>query len=610
VARRRVPLSGAHRVATVGNAVFAVFLAVVLSHDRLFEPGPQARLPPDLRGVRAERVLLIVVDGLRADAAADEATMPALAGLRRRGGGALVSVESLIPSTIAGIAALTTGATAPPASVLQDLRALPADDGGVLAAVKVAGGGTFVAGPRVWEDRFGRWVERFQPLEHLVGSDDGPAVAAAAQALKSQGYRFLVVHLGGPDDAAHASGTRGPEYAAAVRAADDAIGRLVVHARARDLIVVTSDHGNTAAGGHAGPEQDVIRVPFIAAGPGAAEAARAIRRQTEFAPFAAEALGVALAAPPDSGSVRSVSSPCRLALSAVAVGCGLWVCASAASRGGTRLQPTLLNGAVWVALGLALVQWRWPAAGVLLLALLICAGSTHSSRIPVTLVAALAAGAALGALRLWDGTGPTWVGGAARNAGLAASAVAAALVGRRIGSYTRSAASPSGDGVGFAAGASLVVSAFACSRLAGQTLSLSTLDVRAGYGLAADPFTVPLAVLIIVIVHAIPVAALVIGLWPSANAIRGTTAGAFATGAGAVLLGQMLLAALVMGSTDAVVPSALALSCLLRVATEGLYVAMAIATLSVFGSRPAASPPGGLCRPASATRALGDHATA
>ena len=80
-------------------------MAIVLSHDRLFV----AQVPAASEGRSASiaaadepasRALLVVIDGLLADSAADPRLMPALATLAQRGTLSTGRVESLIPSTV------------------------------------------------------------------------------------------------------------------------------------------------------------------------------------------------------------------------------------------------------------------------------------------------------------------------------------------------------------------------------------------------------------------------------------------------------------------------------------------------------------------------------
>lgn len=77
------------------------------------------------------------------------------------------------------------------------------------------------------------------------------------------------VYLGHPDEAGHASGAESPEYAKALQKADARIGRMLNAVHAREsyadedwLVLVTTDHGHTASGGHGGdsPEE---RMTFV-----------------------------------------------------------------------------------------------------------------------------------------------------------------------------------------------------------------------------------------------------------------------------------------------------------------------------------------------------------
>ena len=584
------PPSAVHRIATAGNATIVAFLALLLAQDRAFNGSP----PPPAFGsdsTPARRLLLVVIDGLRADAAADAALMPHLARLRAAGAGGEVRVGSLIPSTIAGVVALATGAASPPAAVFQDFRALPADDGGLLAAVKAGGGGTFVAGPPVWGDLYGRWIDERHGLSHLVDSDDAPLVDAAVAAMRSDRHRLLVVHLGAPDDVAHRSGTKSSAYAAAARAADAALGRLTAHAAADDIVVVTSDHGNTAAGGHAGPEDDVVRIPLVVAGPGVADSLP-VRRQTEIPAWAARALrapagDVAVPRPP-----ADLTVPPRVAavLVCAAAACALWVCGGVVSGSGGRFQPTVLNSAVWVAIALAALGYRGAALGAAVVALAGAAVTTAGRRGAAAVTVVAAAGACFAGLRLLDGTGPTWTAGPARTAAWALGTAAAVLAGRMIGRWLGHGGSRAA-----VAGAAAVAAVALCGRVAGQTVSLSTLDVRAAYGLAAHPATVPLAVAVAAAVHAAPAVGVVAGL---AGAVRRAPAGAaatFAGAAGAAFVGQLAAAALALALAPAepLRWAALGLNLLLRSAAEATYLFGGLAIAAVIcGRRRRGAPPG------------------
>lgn len=603
-------LSLVHRVATVGNVVVVAFLALLLVQDRVFNETPPPPVPVETgtqpRGVATQpagdatnsaalatrsprRMLLVVIDGLRADTAADEALMPNLARLRRRGAGGEVYVSSLIPSTIAGVVALATGATSPPAAVLQDFRALPAENGGLLEAVGAAGGKTFVAGPRVWVDLYGRWVDRHQNLSHLVHSDDGPLVDAGTLALRSGEFGLVVVHLGTPDDVAHEEGTVSAGYAEAARGADAALGRLVAETGADDLVVVTADHGNTAAGGHAGPEEEVVRVPLVVAGC-TMGAQLPVRRQAEIAPWAAEALGVEM--PGARGEGRQwglgVGRNVGVLVICIATGCAVWVCGGVIGGFGGRVVPTVLNASVWAAVALALLGQRGAALVTVMAGLVGGAlGSGKSRQSIIVGATAAVAGGALGGLRLHDGTGATWAGGAARNSAWVCAAAAALLCGRVVGRWVVRGGRVADVRGAAVAGTVLVLAAVLCGRIAGQTVSLSTLDVRAGYGLAAHAATVPLAVLVVMAIHAAPTVGVVAGL-AAAGRVPTSPLAVITAAAGAACAGQLAVAATVVALADHPRPAALGLNLLLRGAAEAVYLFLALAVVALVRRRPQA----------------------
>src|SRR5918993_296063 len=175
-----------HRIAIAGNTCALVVLVLLCANaDILFGPSsedqgparaanPRATTPVRLAGGAASpprRAVLVVVDGLRVDTSSDPRVMPFLSELASRGGVATANVESLVPSTVAGISALAAGRVLPPGSFLHDFRSPAAPDGGVFAAVQRSGGQSFVAGPRLWTDMYGRWITASRTLETFVGPE-------------------------------------------------------------------------------------------------------------------------------------------------------------------------------------------------------------------------------------------------------------------------------------------------------------------------------------------------------------------------------------------------------------------------------------------------------
>jgi arylsulfatase A-like enzyme len=106
------------------------------------------------------------------------------------------------------------------------------------------------------------------------------------------------IYLGGVDTAGHVTGVGGA-YRAAVRAADQRVGRLLAAVRSRLsyerenwTIVVVTDHGHLDRGGHGGREPEVATAWAAAAGPGIRPGAPPlITRQEEVAPLVLAAAG-------------------------------------------------------------------------------------------------------------------------------------------------------------------------------------------------------------------------------------------------------------------------------------------------------------------------------
>ncbi|MBK7198930.1 MAG: alkaline phosphatase family protein [Myxococcales bacterium] len=94
-------------------------------------------------------------------------------------------------------------------------------------------------------------------------------VVEAARAQLADGAALEVVLIGVVDDAGHAEGAASDEYAAAVATADRMVARIVAAVDLdRDAVIVIADHGHTDRGGHGGVEPEVMTVPLVAAGAG------------------------------------------------------------------------------------------------------------------------------------------------------------------------------------------------------------------------------------------------------------------------------------------------------------------------------------------------------
>lgn len=105
---------------------------------------------------------------------------------------------------------------------------------------------------------------------------DARSVELAEEHLRSADPAALFVYLGNPDETSHEHESIGAEYRDAIEVADRHVGRLVSAVRARPsweredwLILVSTDHGRRADGGHGGDTPEECTIFFIASGPSA-----------------------------------------------------------------------------------------------------------------------------------------------------------------------------------------------------------------------------------------------------------------------------------------------------------------------------------------------------
>lgn len=125
---------------------------------------------------------------------------------------------------------------------------------------------------------------------------DSASVALAVAHLAEADPDALFVYLGNPDETSHHHASIGAEYRAAIAEADGHVARLMeaVHARPsfdREdwLVVVSTDHGRRADGGHGGDTPEERTTFLLVSGPGA------LRGAPERAPAVVDVAVTALA---------------------------------------------------------------------------------------------------------------------------------------------------------------------------------------------------------------------------------------------------------------------------------------------------------------------------
>ena len=118
------------------------------------------------------------------------------------------------------------------------------------------------------------------PLDgYVVGWADGDTevTSSAVRHLAEADPDALFVYLGNPDEASHQAGSIGTEYRDAIALADRHVGMLIEAIRARPsyraenwLVIVSTDHGRRADGGHGGDSPEEMNTFILVSGPAAA----------------------------------------------------------------------------------------------------------------------------------------------------------------------------------------------------------------------------------------------------------------------------------------------------------------------------------------------------
>ncbi len=566
-------------LAVAGNATALGLLVLFLLNAPALSrhaAAPFHVVEPGVEPPRA-RLLLVLIDGLRADVAADARLMPELQRLAARGSRGVAHVEALIPTTIAGVRASVEGIVVAPASVVFDFASPGAPNGGCFATVRARGGRSFVSGPRLWRDLYGAWIDEAVTTMSLLGEDDQRLLEETLRRVGDPAWDLLVVHFSRTDVAAHLAGGASPRYRAAAAWCDAALGQLVRAAGPAMNVMVTADHGVTDRGGHAGPERDVLRVPVILTGPGAPSVPHELQ-QVEVAQLIEATLhrGMTESSPgrvdePAATRFLGANRWWRAACVVMACLAAAGLLSSARPLARSSRSAFWLHAQIWMVAALGAREiWVGTLAGVVALGWM----ARRRPLLSLPIAACLTAGVGAAVLRLvWAKQQMGDEHGLANTSGFfsfAAPALLALLLGTCIGWLWRrfTAGAPRRATVfGQFAGAAAIILSELALHSRSQTVSLSTLDVRlvfqasgwcmpAALCLAAlQPFTAPLLVLL--------------GACFAKGRLDERLPSLLLSGAAAVWLGEALAAALLLTFSHPdgnPVAASLALGLLLRTA--------------------------------------------
>ena len=258
-----------------------------------------------------DRLLLIVLDGVRVDAALD---MPTLQRMAARGSSGTLTVGMPSLSNPAR-ATMLTGAWPEVHAVTNNGRFRASGVDSIFSLAQRFGVPTAVYGSGFWKRAFGDFIEAGRifsfdkEIQH--GESVGTLVAWQGEVCDHMAAKFssvesglLVAGITATDTAGHDFGGESAEYKRLVAVADGCLSLLDDD---RTTFVITSDHGQIhrrGQGGHGGSEPEVLQVPVVLVGPGIVPGSSWTGELVDLAPTISALLGLPLPAN-SQGRVRT-----------------------------------------------------------------------------------------------------------------------------------------------------------------------------------------------------------------------------------------------------------------------------------------------------------------
>ncbi|RME38212.1 MAG: hypothetical protein D6793_03095 [Thermoflexia bacterium] len=255
---------------------------------------PRGNVAPPL----AQRVVLVLVDGLRLDVSRE---MSNLNDLRRQGADLAVRVGQ--PSlSYPSWTVVATGAWQEVSGVTTNWFEGPVKMDNIFRAAKDANLPAVAVGARGWQKLFGpdltdffpiTWPEEGKAPPEEWAKADREACQKGLEVLKEFDSGLILLYIGGTDEMAHEYGGTSKPYRNEVQLADWCIGQVAARLDwEKDVLMVTADHGHIDTGGHGGWEEVVLRVPLVVVGHGVRKGIYTDRFQADIAPTIAALLGV------------------------------------------------------------------------------------------------------------------------------------------------------------------------------------------------------------------------------------------------------------------------------------------------------------------------------
>lgn len=252
----------------------------------------------------SERVVLLVLDGIRADAAQQ---MPRLQALAARGASGIAAAAE--PSLSApGRAILATGAWPEVNGVTNNSHYETPRIDSIFSLAQTAGVPRAVAGSFFWDRAFQSYLDgrilRFEK-ELEIGLDSAALAAWQERTcgeiksfLMKQPTGLVVADLTAADPAGHDFGGESEEYVKTALAVDACLGALVdALDDGETTFIAVADHGQVhrrGQGGHGGSEPEVLNAPLVLAGAAIRKASGLQAQQIDIAPTICALLGLPL----------------------------------------------------------------------------------------------------------------------------------------------------------------------------------------------------------------------------------------------------------------------------------------------------------------------------
>jgi len=270
-------------------------------------PAPTDIVPgPPLAPRMAQRVLLVIVDGLRYDIATDPKRMPLFAeAMRTHSHGEIWAGP--VSMTSSAVMAIGTGQRGHLEQVIRNLHAEPARQNSWLANAKTSGLRLMTVGDAAWPQLYSNWLERYatDPEGVAIDVDFNPITFENVRKFRQELPDFLVAHFVTPDHQGHAYRVTSERYARHIHGFDQKLAAFLAEFDATWTVVVTSDHGAADSGTHGSDADIQRRSPIYAYGPGIAPGVALERRldQLELSVTLPLLLGVA---PPAHGTGAAI----------------------------------------------------------------------------------------------------------------------------------------------------------------------------------------------------------------------------------------------------------------------------------------------------------------